>query len=107
MFSLKRHFNTRLFPKAQRLDYGIKKRDTISVVSQMPALARRNPAMIAPSIWRRAGPHKNLHDHRGASPNGSRRARLRLRRIGITFWHRPFRAPLASIAPGGDFGGTP
>jgi hypothetical protein len=57
-------------------------------------LGRRHSAMIAPRIWRRRGPVMNLHDRLGTCTEGMRRGKPRLSRIGITFWHRPFRAAI-------------
>jgi hypothetical protein len=55
---------------------------------------RRHSAMIVPRIWRRRGPVLNLHDRLGTCIQGTRREKPRLSRVGITFWHRPFRAAI-------------
>ncbi len=52
---------------------------------------RRHSAMIAPQTWRRSGPIMNLHDRLGTAVEGARREKPRTSRIGITFWHRPYR----------------
>ncbi len=56
--------------------------------------SRRHSAMIAPRIWRRRGPILNLHDRLGAATAGARREKPRNGRIGMTFWHRPYRSAI-------------
>jgi hypothetical protein len=98
MFSFEKHLHAWLIPWADILDSGTVERGTTLIASQMPALARRNPVMIMPSIWRRSGPNRNLHDQRGTLPKGARHACQKPRRLGLTFWHRPYRVPSASKA---------
>jgi len=106
MFSLGKHFHSWPSAGAEGSGSGIAEFTPVSVVSLMPTLARRNPVMIMPSIWRRSGPNKNLHDQRGALPKGARRTRQKSRRLGLTFWHRPYRANRAATAIDSDFGGS-
>ena len=73
-------------------------------VRRISALGRRNPVMIMPAVWRRCGPNLNLHDQRGQTAKGERRRSQRTRRLGITFWHRPYRPNRATTAFGGDHG---
>jgi hypothetical protein len=53
---------------------------------------RRHCAMIAPQLWRRRGPIRNLHDRLGTVIAGTRRGKPRTSRNGLTFWHRPYRS---------------
>jgi hypothetical protein len=106
MFSFGKQFHTRPFswtniPGATTADFG-----ATLASSRMTAFARRDCDWIMPSIWRRSGPNKNLHDQRGSVPTGSRKARLMPRRPGVTFWHRPYKANRAASAGDIDFGGT-
>ena len=94
MFSMSKYLRTSSPGRGDFTDPGLAGAVFILPLGRPPT--RRSPIMIVSPAWRRSGPNGNLHDQRGSSPKSARRARVRLRRLGITFWHRPFRPDRAS-----------
>jgi hypothetical protein len=88
MFTIRGRASERILPA------GISAKRTTTLSCTNTSCGRRPIAMIAPQTWRRRGPINNLHDRLGTCAEGARREKPRTGRIGITFWHRPFRAAI-------------